>query len=499
MGARESRVKRPASTSEDDGEDSQDDSASSSSSPSSLEGQAVRRSSFLDRVVSLFQVQVDVDDTEDDVTPIPGLRCPEGHQMTGRIEREVCGACSTFCGHSKSCSGNCCCCMCACSGRCCTCCHRAPCMHCGREFHHDEAYYRCHECDLNCCLSCASTHGGLNEVLPGPGDVILAGPFLTVTHVIAVVSQMERADESSREALGFPRSAELFCCTTVETTPMYRQCLVGGGKMSDDDSASTSWYRAYTYYMRDREKGAVNLVGVRPWDSSDPPQAISPQPTLFLLHPFRGELSSHFNSLVFQQAVKFWEAHSRTYSFSTAVRLLFKERSNFHPEMFPTPDLRAALLKEVRERWKCKPICASVPVKIWQKYFELVRNVDSSREDKQVHPQVEAAIVRDIIRWMPVFSDATYPSVMVKVLGECGWTLRGDIQVVAQELTQDQEVELQRLPTYSSAHFESLDLDVLERRQSDLQQEFDNRFRVSPEFMGDQNLALDSSPMPVSM
>merc|ERR1712190_447248 len=112
------------------------------------------------------------------------------------------------------------------------------------------------------------------------------------------------------------------------------------------------------------------------------------------------------------------------YSSLPVVRGFLANRGGIDPEHFRDEESRAALLKEIRERHENRPICASVAIKVWQVYFQLRNANAGARADDKT--------VKDILKWMPLYCDATLPSTMVKVLAECGWTLHTDIPLPAR-------------------------------------------------------------------
>lgn len=77
-----------------------------------------------------------------------------------------------------------------------------------------------------------------------------------------------------------------------------------------------------------------------------------------------------------------------------------------------------ALLKELKGRWNQKPICTSVAIQVWQRYFKFDAGEGPAAADKAA---------QNILRFMPVLSDRTLPSALIKMLSTCGWQLRGNI------------------------------------------------------------------------
>jgi len=71
-------------------------------------------------------------------------------------------------------------------------------------------------------------------------------------------------------------------------------------------------------------------------------------------------------------------------------------------------------MEDLRARRSRKPICSSVAIQVWQQYFELVCGSG---------PQGVDLAARQILRWMPLYSDATTPSALLKALSKRGWIL----------------------------------------------------------------------------
>merc|ERR1712014_484275 len=89
--------------------------------------------------------------------------------------------------------------------------------------------------------------------------------------------------------------------------------------------------------------------------------------------------------------------------------------SRLNAGKYSTSESRAKLMEELRSRWEQRPICSSVAILVWQRYFQLAAG-DS--------PEGDNLAVEQILQWMPVFNDTTAPSALVNVLSTCGWVLR---------------------------------------------------------------------------
>jgi len=297
----------------------------------------------------------------------------------------------------------------------------SPCMRCGEQVDLKRGYYRCHDCDESLCMDCfhllAWTSGtpasGIVQSLPGPGDIVLTGPCVSITHVILVSSAMERSEEH-REALKVPEGHELYACGTVETTPFYpMDCIVKG-----------SLHRSQYFFQRDPQFGRVTLVGMRAWDSEEPPTAIAPLYTKFVFHPFGRTATVPLDEAIFQEAIRASE-YPGAYSTATVIKAFVSNRGILRPANYPTEESRKALLARLKCRWARGHICSSVAVEVWQRYFEL-----RSCKDAALGIDAADAAAVDILRWVPLKADKATPSRLVKALTMSSWHLRDDIFLI---------------------------------------------------------------------
>jgi hypothetical protein len=74
-------------------------------------------------------------------------------------------------------------------------------------------------------------------------------------------------------------------------------------------------------------------------------------------------------------------------------------------------------LKEIRNCWKADPICTSVVIVFWQKYFCRLA---------QLHRERHA--LDWIMEWMPVKSDRALPGELLQAMARCGWNIMGTSQ-----------------------------------------------------------------------
>merc|ERR1712187_283199 len=142
-----------------------------------------------------------------------------------------------------------------------------------------------------------------------------------------------------------------------------------------------------------------------------------------LLHPFRPELGGNWlNTALFAKVVEELADDSKRYGWRTAIRAWMDSQAacQRRSHAFPTAgtfekktgDAPLPFLQRLEESWKSAPICATVAIKVSQKYF-----VDLYGDDPQ-----EAA--EQILRFMPCWCDATTPSRMTAILTRGDWELR---------------------------------------------------------------------------
>merc|ERR1719160_1308980 len=91
------------------------------------------------------------------------------------------------------------------------------------------------------------------------------------------------------------------------------------------------------------------------------------------------------------------------------------QNANLDEASYRGPRERAELLQVLERSWEMPPICSSVPVQTWQRYFLLVH------EDPDVAAQA-------ILKYMPVLSSNVLPATLVKELTKKGWVLKDDLE-----------------------------------------------------------------------
>eukprot|EP00931_Biecheleriopsis_adriatica_P056383 TRINITY_DN33411_c0_g1_i1.p1 TRINITY_DN33411_c0_g1~~TRINITY_DN33411_c0_g1_i1.p1 ORF type:complete len:686 (-),score=138.34 TRINITY_DN33411_c0_g1_i1:110-2167(-) len=317
------------------------------------------------------------------------IMCEQGHVMSARIMREVYGP---VCGTLKY-----------------------NCLKCSKKVKDRHGCYRCHTCNVAYCMDCVKQMN--HELLLDPaavsaGDIILQGPFATVTHVILATSEMRPA-EDFREILKVSEDYELFACSTIETTPLYADCVWKG-----------RLHRAEYFFQRDPETGLVSSVGVRDHGSQEPPSCKAQEETKFIFHPFRRGHGGPrlLDEVKFEEAISAAEETLGGYGIKAVVKVFLDvphQRASLDADRFKTAASKKALMGRLRRRWLRQPMCPSVAIVIWQRYFELLHKDEGDGMD--------AAAADDILQWMPLISDRSYPSNLVKVLTARKWIMRDDL------------------------------------------------------------------------
>jgi hypothetical protein len=312
----------------------------------------------------------------------------------------------------------------------------------------DDARYHCKDCKYSVCTECSSdllgrktnsqtsaifqnhffspptaaegrtTPGGQSlGIGPGkvqPGDLFLCGPDRWgIHHVILSIGQMQ-PDPQMQMFLANTvpeldlQGMDIFTCETIEST----RSLKG---------REIVWYRAKNFFARDRATGESLMVGDIGKDQGELELHYEPVRVKMLMHPLRqGHGGPAFNPQAFQQALEISAYVSKHWSLTTAVKgLLSRQRAkSLNPEGFTTRETRVALLEDLERRWEVRPICASVAIMVWQRYFKIACGPGPEGEDQAV---------KYILRYMPLFSDKTLPSALIKELSKCGWVLRGNL------------------------------------------------------------------------
>mmetsp|Transcript_15855 Transcript_15855/g.50745 ORF Transcript_15855/g.50745 Transcript_15855/m.50745 type:complete len:388 (-) Transcript_15855:195-1358(-) len=312
------------------------------------------------------------------------IHCPEGHTMRAHIVTEM----------FMTCHRN-------------TCCDR-----CERDIEKDGASYQCVQCPdhYTICVECAREVLGFHPcedrgvpiVDVMPGDIFLCGPNkFGIHHVVLARGELQPAEPEYYDILGTEPGMELYSCETIEST-------------QGDIGETTWWFPTRTFYQRNPSTGDIVLVADHPPDSDVVSAATEPVPMKILLHPLRGESGQEELDLeAFEEVVQEAAEESRKYGKRTAVKSFlesFAHKGTIDSADYPTAEKREQLMEKIRKTWDARPICASVAIQCWQKYF------DATCEEPE-----EAA--QWILQVMPHWCDKSTPSLMVTTLTQHSWVL----------------------------------------------------------------------------
>jgi len=337
------------------------------------------------------------------------ISCGDGHKMKAKIYREV---------HMQH----------VIKGM--TCPQVAVCSECAKEINVEDAYYVCRACNDYLCLDCAKQQAGavttsnprhLNTsgiLNLEQGDIVLVGPTdWGIHHVLLVTSTLTQdpdmlqilKEEPEASHLEWEPHHQLWYAYTIECT----QAVQG------DD---TWWYPTKTYFKRDPMTGDAHAVA--DWPDG---QAVSVSdrelPFKLLLHPLRPSFGGvGVDQALFSNVVEFSAGLAQKYGKQVAVQAWLQARvaraqkkfgikNRVTLEEYNTPEKREELMEYYELTWKEPPICASVAIKVWQRYFKAMHS--KSRDNAMI----------DIINYMPCWCHRSSPSQMTKDLVACGWLL----------------------------------------------------------------------------
>lgn len=296
------------------------------------------------------------------------------------------------------------------------------CSRCGQKITKQDARYSCELCDCDYCTACTADmfqlpcavehrmrHG--NGFVPGcvtAGDIFLCGPDRWgIHHVVLVCGPLEHDPQAAHILCPEP-DQDIFSCLTIESSQE-----IQGSKLP--------WYSGRSFYARNRRTGAALHVGDMEIGTRAISKVVDSSPVKVLLHPLRpGHGGPRFNAALFKEAMEKCADGSRTWGLNTALSAFTSTRECLDSANYPDVASRKALLLDMRERWARPPICSSVAIMVWQNYFllECCTGDESRSEDMAV---------QSILDWIPVFSDQTVPSMLLRALTQRGWVLRGNM------------------------------------------------------------------------
>lgn len=342
------------------------------------------------------------------------LYCPDGHLMQGKVTRELWNKVSWW--H-----------------------YETNCDTCAARITSEDARYHCKECKYSVCMECSSKMLARNSVQSAfapptsdmrstqqsmakgpsgvlPGDIFLCGPDKWgIHHVVFCIGQMRPDPRAAQWIMAeMPEMPELagmdiFSCETIESTRALK------GK-------EIVWYVATAFFARNRQTGEAVIVADIDRGSNQMAIWAEPVKVKLLMHPLRpGHGGPAFNPQAFQKALEVSAEVSKHWSLKTAVKGIMSrnnKKNALDPDDYPTPESRLALLQDVERRWELRPICSSVAIMVWQRYCKLISGNG---------PQAADVAAQHILNWMPLLSDKTLPSALIKELSKCGWVMRGNL------------------------------------------------------------------------
>jgi len=247
------------------------------------------------------------------------------------------------------------------------------------------------------------------------GDVFLCGPDRWgIHHVVLCRGRMEPASPmTAMQIRNFdPKTfgdMDIYACPTIESSQPLKGRIY-------------PWYSTTTYFGLDRTSLSSSRRLVRVADRADGSGVlgvnITPVPVKVLFHPLRMVLgNAPLNAEWFHAAINLGAEASKKWSKRTALSAVARRSKKVHlkHEDYSEPALRLELLQDLRRRWDSGPICSSVVIQTWQRYFELEAGPETDTSE---------VVVQRILQCMPVLCDRTKPSALLRALSTSGWVVR---------------------------------------------------------------------------
>lgn len=310
--------------------------------------------------------------------------------------------------------------------------YQTNCDLCKNQITSQDARYYCKECKYSVCMECSAKllaggaaagrgfqpptalglpHQDNGQSTVQPGDIFLCGPDKWgIHHCVMSIGQMRpshRTAASIKQEMPELDGMDFFSCDTIESTRSMQ------GK-------EIVWYPATSFFARSRQTKEAFLVA----DIGKGTEALvlcaEPVQVKLLMHPFRrGNGGPAFDLQAFRKALEVSAEASQHWSIKTAVQGFMTRRDGgLDPNDYPDPQSRVALMQDLQRRWEMRPICTSVAIMVWQRYFKFVSGCG---------PEATDLAAQRILRWMPLLSDKTLPSALIKELSKCGWVMRGNL------------------------------------------------------------------------
>jgi len=296
-------------------------------------------------------------------------------------------------------------------------CGSPVCTECGEDLSALKCSYVCEQCNYRLCGQCSREQLGLpvvndcadNPVELLPGDIIMTmgGKSIATHHVMLVCGKLEFVPQF-RKVLEVPPEAEVWACKTIESTGL-------------EEGHEYHWHSAYTFFSRDKHSKTLELVGDITEGDDEVCVAEEPVRCKVLLHPLRTEFGGQgLDGDIFRKIVHELEIVSKAWSISTCTkaflsRMFFTWQGGINPENYKTEKAKEDLMESLQNSWVIAPICASVPVKVWQRYIQ--------------ETSVDTVAAADLILSnMPLHCQCVVPSIMIKRLSEEGWVLIDNLE-----------------------------------------------------------------------
>eukprot|EP00927_Polykrikos_kofoidii_P061974 TRINITY_DN56794_c0_g1_i1.p1 TRINITY_DN56794_c0_g1~~TRINITY_DN56794_c0_g1_i1.p1 ORF type:complete len:482 (+),score=52.46 TRINITY_DN56794_c0_g1_i1:64-1509(+) len=112
------------------------------------------------------------------------------------------------------------------------------------------------------------------------------------------------------------------------------------------------------------------------------------------------------------------------WSFTTAVRSYLRN-AELWPRKYGTNDRKRKLAQSMDAKWRKRPVCSTVPPRVWQKYLlKECYQVKASGKPRQ-DPEVDWA--ERVLRFMPIKDDRVLPEELVRVLLKTTLWTRADL------------------------------------------------------------------------
>jgi len=141
------------------------------------------------------------------------------------------------------------------------------------------------------------------------------------------------------------------------------------------------------------------------------------------------EIRSQMRPDIMFECVQQMYCFEQNWSAFTAMNAVFKSARIFRED-------RSESLTKTQACWTQKPICTSVAVTFWQRYFCKLAELQG--------PTVDAWDL--ILRWMPLKAYRVLPGDLTSVLREVGWACITNIPCIFRPLVMMQNVEFPRSP-----------------------------------------------------